>query len=180
MAKKRFTIMVFDNDLQDDGRYARKPRDKQVVEGSSRAEIAQLFAMCDQSVEFLSEEDIDQQQQTQKQPKQPTVTAKENKQNDDEVIELELEKKDEQHFVAKKPKPKIVTIGDIQIKYDGEKIYQKQWVKLSEQEASNIRVVSDKNNSLVSLTGKHIEMKKWVLIENTDDEECTQEEGYSK
>ena len=64
-----------------------------------------------------------------------------------------------------KPKPKIVTIGDIEVKYDGDKVYQKQWMKLTPTEASNFRVVNDSNNKIVNLNGKHIEAKRWMLIE---------------
>ena len=67
--------------------------------------------------------------------------------------------------IAAKPKPKIVTIGDIEIKYDGDKIYQKQWMKLSPSEASNFRVVNSTNNKIVNLNGKHIEAKRWILVE---------------
>ena len=64
-----------------------------------------------------------------------------------------------------KQKPKIVTIGDIEVKYDGDKVYQKQWMKLTPTEASNFRVVVDSTNKIVNLNGKHIEAKRWTLIE---------------
>lgn len=77
-------------------------------------------------------------------------------------------------------KPKIITIGDIQLKYDGDKIYQKQWVKVSSHEAANIRIVNDSNNKLVNLDGKHIEVKKWILVEqnenDNDDETFTSQD----
>lgn len=66
-----------------------------------------------------------------------------------------------------KPKPKIVTIGDIEVKYDGDKVYQKQWMKLTPAEASNFRVVNDSNNKIVSLANKHIEAKRWILVEES-------------
>lgn len=69
--------------------------------------------------------------------------------------------------VVQKPKPKIITIGDMQVKYDGDKVYQKQWVKLNSAEAGNFRVVNDSSNKIVPLTGKHIEAKRWVLVEET-------------
>ncbi len=74
-------------------------------------------------------------------------------------------------------KPKIVTIGDIQVKYDGDKVYQRQWIRLSANEAANFRVVNDQTNKIVVLNGKHIEAKKWVLVEeDPDTEEMTTEE----
>ena len=70
-----------------------------------------------------------------------------------------------QNTIAK-PKPKIVTIGDIEVKYDGDKVYQKQWMKLTPTEANNFRVVTDSNNKVISMTGKHVEAKRWVLVED--------------
>jgi len=67
-------------------------------------------------------------------------------------------------------KPRFFKVGDIEVKDDNGKIYEKQWMKLSDSEASNIRVINDKNNSLVNLAGKHIEMKKWVLVEDINEE----------
>lgn len=68
-----------------------------------------------------------------------------------------------------KKKPKIVTIGDIQLKYDGDKVYQKQWIRLSSAEAANYRVISDSTNKTVPLAGKHIEARKWVLVEDSEE-----------
>jgi len=42
-------------------------------------------------------------------------------------------------------------------------------MKLVESEAMNVRLVNDKTNSIVNITGKHFEMKKWILIENECD-----------
>lgn len=64
-----------------------------------------------------------------------------------------------------KTKPKIVRLGDIELKYDGDKVYQKQWIKLSSSESNNFRVVNTATNKIVNLNGKHIEAKRWVLVE---------------
>lgn len=77
---------------------------------------------------------------------------------------------------VKYPKPKIITIGDMQIKYDGERVYQKQWCRLTPAEEQNFRIVSDSNNKLVSMTGKHVEARKWVLVEEQSDDGFDTEE----
>lgn len=66
-----------------------------------------------------------------------------------------------------KPKrvSKIINIGDVQIKYDGDSVYQKQWVRLSPHEEANIRVVNSINNKLVPMKGRHFEVKRWVKVE---------------
>ena len=75
--------------------------------------------------------------------------------------------------IAKKTssKPKFYNIGGIEIKEDNGNIYQKQWIKLSDIESQNYRIINDKNNSIVNLNGKSIEMKKWVLVETSDADE---------
>ena len=65
-----------------------------------------------------------------------------------------------------KSKPKIVTIGDIEVKYDCDKIYQKQWMKLTPAESANFRIVNDSNNKIFNMNGKHIEDKRWILVED--------------
>ena len=73
--------------------------------------------------------------------------------------------------------PRYFKIGDIDVKDDNGVIYQKQWVKLTDAEASNIRIVNDKSNSIVNLSGKHIEMKKWILVNKTEDDVASLEEN---
>lgn len=70
-----------------------------------------------------------------------------------------------------KPKPKIVTIGDIQLKYDGNDVYQKQWIRVTPDEANNFRVIMDQTNKIVPMKGRHFEVRKWVKIQDTDVED---------
>lgn len=72
---------------------------------------------------------------------------------------------------ARAARPRIVTIGDMQIKYDGDKVYQKQWMRLTQAEASNFRVVCDANNKVVPMNGRHVEAKRWVLVEDVSEED---------
>ena len=73
--------------------------------------------------------------------------------------------------LLKKMKPKKFTVGDVQFKYDGDKMYQRQWIKLSPKEAANFRVIADSSNKIVSLNGKHIEALKWIAVDYSDDED---------
>ena len=68
--------------------------------------------------------------------------------------------------VQRRQPPRFFTVAGIECKLDNGKVYQKQWVRLLGQEASNYRIVSDKNNKEFQLTGKHLEMLKWVLVED--------------
>lgn len=53
-------------------------------------------------------------------------------------------------------------------------------MRLTDAEASNIRVVDDKTNRTVNLKGKHIEMKRWVKVEtHSSDDIAALEESLS-
>ena len=85
-----------------------------------------------------------------------------------------------QQAIQQQSQPQYYRIGDIEIKIENGQSYQKQFVKLTESEARNIRIVDDKTNRVVNLNGKHIEMKKWIQVQSsTTDELSTLEENIS-
>lgn len=124
-------------------------------------------------------EELNEQQQWYKQAGQRFKIIREvttqNKKSPEQNTNISIEKKQENNKqininnsnIENKQKsiPKIITIGDIQIKYDGDSVYQRQWVRLSPKEENDIRIVSDTNNKLISMKNKHFEVKKWVKIE---------------
>ena len=65
--------------------------------------------------------------------------------------------------------PKVFTVGGIKCKLENGKMYQKQWIALNEEESKEIRIVSDKNNKIFQLKDKHIEIMKWILVEDKSD-----------
>ena len=75
-----------------------------------------------------------------------------------------------------KQKPRFYSVGGIEIKDDNGKIYQKQWMKLSEKEAQNFRLVNDANNKIASMNGKHLEMKRWVAVETSSEDDGLENE----
>ena len=75
-----------------------------------------------------------------------------------------------------KQKPRFYSVGGIEIKDDNGKIYQKQWMKLSEKEAQNFRLVNDANNKIASMNGKHLEMKRWVAVETSNEDDGLENE----
>lgn len=64
--------------------------------------------------------------------------------------------------------PRYITVSGIKMRITGDKIAQKQWVRASADEAACIRIVSDSTNRIFNLDGKHIEIEKWVNIEEAD------------
>ena len=138
-------------------------------------EIQQQYALCDQQIRIVREIDpfVDDEEDASKQV--PAASIPQNnqaipvKQPDSQPMR---QTQASQPIVqqATKPKPKIVTIGDVEIKYDGDKVYHKQWIALTPNEARNFRIVADSSNKLVSMNGKHIEAKRWVLVEEKSDD----------
>ena len=77
--------------------------------------------------------------------------------------------------LKEKRETKYYKVGDVEIKEENGHLYQKQWLRLSPAEASNFRIVSDSNNKIVAMKGRHIEAKKWVKIENANGEQIDSE-----
>ena len=67
-------------------------------------------------------------------------------------------------------------VGDVEIKEEGGKLYQKQWLRLSPAEMSNFRIVSDSSNKIISMKGKHIEAKRWLAVEYADNDNIDSED----
>lgn len=178
---RKFEIAVYDITLNEaSGKEEYRPiaySQPVIIEATSPADLKSklgIYRQCGQFAKVIREVDPPpqtknvalQQQPTSVQREaapivQPTPTAT--------TGQIEVPRPE----VCQKQKPRIYRLGDIEIKDDNGKIYQKQWMKLTDNEAANFRVINDKNNSITSLAGKHIEMKKWVLVENVDDDETS-------
>lgn len=59
--------------------------------------------------------------------------------------------------------PKFFEIGGVKCKLEDGKMFQEQWVRV---DAAKYRLVADTTNKLVSMNGKHLEMLKWIQIED--------------
>ena len=178
---RKFEIQVFNEDLQDDGTVQLKPEktDRAIVlEVATPEELKmalQQYRMCGQIAKIVREIDPPPQTAvTTQAPQLATAAPMPNAQYQPEVFQQVLSRSDRLQMAvapaSPKAKPKIVTIGDMQVKYDGDKVYQRQWVKLNATEAANFRVVHDSSNKIMSMAGKHIEAKRWVRVEETSED----------
>lgn len=168
-----------------------RPNIIEVADKKEFDEIQQQYAMCEQRIKVVREIDpfVDEPKKTSSIPQNnqaiPAIVQQNAPQqvlqnNSSQVMQPTQQTPQQQTpqnivvqqvaIPAVKQKPKIVTIGDIEVKYDGDKVYQKQWMKLTPAEAANFRVVNDSNNKIVSLNGKHIEAKRWTLVEDHSDD----------
>src|SRR5574344_264299 len=165
--KFKFDVMVYDKDLQDNGSVALKPRGQQIVEASSPNEVTSLFAMCDQVAKIIKVYKENQapasipqqpaQQQAPLVPAQPLSIAKPQLSN-------------EHAAVIEHQKPKYYKVGSIELKNDNGKIFQKQWMRMTPTEELNFRLVNDASNKICSMSGKHLEMKKWIQVDGQDED----------
>lgn len=177
---RKFEIQVFNEDLQDDGTVQLKPEktDRAIIlEVATPEELKmalQQYRMCGQIAKIVREIDPPLQTAAPTQaPQLATATPMPNAQYQPATFPQISSRSDGPQMVATpqpKAKPKIVTIGDMQVKYDGDKVYQRQWVKLNATEAANFRLVNDSSNKIVSMAGKHIEAKRWVRVEETSED----------
>jgi hypothetical protein len=191
--KHKLEIQIYEADYEDvpDGYPPKwksvrmdKPVVVEVADEHEFAMIRQQYAMCDQKIKVIREIDpfddkpvINNKQDDVKNVSEQKSNVIENNVTSN-VIQSNTTQSDTinhpvsvstvqpQSTTITKSKPKIVTIGDTQIKYDGDKVYSRQWVKLNSKESSFIRLVNDSNNKLVNLNGKHFEALRWVLVEN--------------
>lgn len=62
--------------------------------------------------------------------------------------------------------PTYFKIGSIECKMENGKVYQKQWMRVSETEMANYRLISDKNNKILPMVGKHLEVLKWAISQD--------------
>lgn len=148
-----------------------RPTIVEVMDKKELAELQQQYKMCDQRFKVIREIDPfpwDEQQKPELVKRDAESVKQEIVQpaNVIEPVNADSVVSAPQSLTAPK-KVKIIMIGDVEVKYDGDKVYQKQWIKLTASESANFRIVNDSNNKIFSLAGKHIEAKKWVQVEET-------------
>ena len=190
---RKFELAIYNEDVDAEG----NPKYKQVaferpiiVEATSPQDLKEKLALykdAGQIAKVVREIDPPSKEQieafiAQQKGEKPSKQRSDVQTQHTEAVEQSSAVHEQKHEVVHiaKAKPKYYKVGDIEIKDDNGKIYQKQWMKLSDSEASNIRVVNDKNNALVNLNGKHIEMKRWILVETSDADDSSQLEENLK
>lgn len=175
MSKKLYDIVVYDYDEggkvmqhQESGLHASSPKD-----------LASLYEACGQKIKILRE--YDDPDAKAEQPVQATVPQTPSQasvpvpapvpmipiQNQSSLNSKSDITVPSQQSVVVKEEPKFFTIAGIECKMEDGKIYQKQWVRIFENEMKQYRVISDANNKEIPMQGKHIEILKWVLVEGT-------------
>ena len=179
---RKFEIAVYDITLNEaSGKEEYRPiayEQPVVIEATSPADLKSklgIYRQCGQFAKVIREVDPPPPQSRNPALLQQSSNVPVQHEANTDVPVASVINQDTEHNTISRPKqkPRIYRLGDIEIKDDNGKIYQKQWMKLTDSEAANFRVINDKNNSITSLAGKHIEMKKWVLVEDVDEDETS-------
>ena len=163
---KKFDIVIFSPD--EDGEHQRTENG---VYGQSAQQLMALYAQTGERIQILREYgDLP----TEKKP--PIQEVPQNvksipQQIPQQALQQNIQpqsqpQQPEYVQVKKKSPPKYFSICGTDCKFEDDKIYQKQWVKILGNEATQYRLISDSNNKEVSLNGKHLEMLKWVLVQD--------------
>lgn len=173
---KRYEIAVYDlsyNEMTGKDEYQRVSYSQPVIiEASSPEELQKkllIYKQCGQFAKVINElpSTITTSETTAVNTTANTnICNQQNNNVQKKLNNASIQTSNNEKTLSNKNQIKYYKIGDIEIKDDNGKIYQKQWVKLSENESSNIRIINSKNNSIVQLVNKHIEIKKWVIVEN--------------
>lgn len=170
---KTYDILVFDID-PDTGRQKQTPVTG--VKATCPQELVALYANCDQKIRILREyggeepsanplvQQVPQQRNTKiQQPKaQTNADDAEPKQQSTTTVNKQIE----EIIHAQVPtKPHFFEVGGIKCKMENGHVFQEQWCRV---DASKYRLISDVNNKEISMSGKHLETLKWVLIEESN------------
>ena len=162
-----FDIIVFEEDELPDGSLGMKQHAENGVHASSRKELVGLYAMLGQKIKILREYGNAPQQGPVSATPQNIVSSNVKAAPVQQQVPASAERPAPAAPVSAQMSPQYYKIGDVEIKIDNGISYQKQFVRLTDAEAANIRVVDDKTNKTVNLNNKHIEMKRWIRVETS-------------
>ena len=160
-----FDILVFEEDELPNGTMGMKQHPENGVRAKSAKELVGTYAMCGQRIKILRQYDDN--------PSGPITATAQNIQSNTVNTTVQQTKQaplNKEIVLDQQCKPKYFTIGGIECKQEGTKIYQRQWVQVSQNEMENYRLVVDMSNKIVPITGKHLEVKRWVLVEDNNND----------
>lgn len=174
-----FDIIVFEEDELADGSLGMKQHPENGVQASSRKELIGLYAMSGQKIKILREYGGEKSSGPINASVQNVISSQVNAAPVQQPQPVQKQAAPIQQPMQRQA-PQYYKIGDVEIKIDNGVSYQKQFVRLTDTEAANIRVVDDKTNKVINLNNRHIEMKRWIKVETTDkDETAALEESLS-
>lgn len=141
------------------------------VHASSAPELIQLYGMCGEEVRIIKQYDdappssiddeisnmfVDSDLNHPTPPGEVTTTS-------DHIKETPASVRHFQPIPI--PVERVYSVGDQQFKVVGDMLYRLDW---TDYEDSDIRIVSEKTNKVISMTGKKIQTKEWIEVTEND------------
>lgn len=157
--KYKFDIDVMDNDVDPD-KSPEIARHTGII-SDSLATLAALYATCDQKIRLVSKTPINMPAKVLAPPSQSSTNVP------------VMQPVHNTGVCARPPfvpvqsipvEPKYLTVSGIKVKIVGDEIFQKQWIRASDEEAEAFRVIAEKTNRVVSMKDRHVEIEKWIKI----------------
>ena len=148
------------------------------VISDSEESLFTIYAMCNQPMRILNKRKIkdgkkqitDNPNNQQKKPLENEVKSPEKEKiiPPETIIPFDYGKGEtvNEKKKEKKEEPKILNVSGVKIKIVDGKVYQKQWIRATEEESSSIRILSEATNKIMSMNGKFFEVEKWILVED--------------
>lgn len=166
--KYEYTVKVFEEG--EDGRPLTSIQ--KGVKASSDNDLRALYALSDQKIQILEKREIGGSQNlAEPQPQIKSLASPDI--SIQQKVQMAMQAGLPSPQMQPPPKPAEPTVryfsgGGIDFKIVGDDVYQKQWVRASEDDCKRIRIINDSNNRIVELSGKHIELLNWVKVESTE------------
>lgn len=131
------------------------------IKMNSDQELFAMYAMAEQKVQILEKREINPPENNPQQPQMVQQMAMQTP-----LPRPQMPMPSSQKSVE--PVVKYFSGGGIDFKMVGDDLYQKQWVRATEDDCKKIRIINDANNKIVELKGKHFELLNWVKVETSD------------
>jgi hypothetical protein len=179
---KRYDIEIYEDGA--DGRPIRSI--EQGIYAESRAELKAIYDSCGQKIRIVREYSDDGKPVTN--PKDdptmaigtenlnllpmPKVPQQYQNQVQQTVQQIQNPQaiQPSQQIVQQKQTTFYFKVGSVDCKLENGQIYQKQWVRVSETDLANYRMLSEKTNKIVPFTGKILEVLKWISVKDDESE----------
>jgi len=194
MAKK-YDILVFDTDVTG----GKKIEKQTGVMAGSPQELIRMYSMCGQKIQIEREyEDAESKNYGHQEHLDPSKVVmnttlgggglmKVSPEEQKRIDEIEQKQSEIRNCITSEQtdsgvvgNPRVLTppknepskffiVGGIKCKMENGRVYQKQWMRLTDEESEEFRVISDKSNKICPLKDKHIEVMKWVIAETPEE-----------
>lgn len=153
-----YTVKIFEEDA--DGKILTSIQ-KGIHANSDRA-LFDMYALCQQKIQILEKREIN-----------PNAIDPEEGVQQTQISSMPVNQLSPSVLPTRalKPEPtvKYFSAGGLDFKMVDNEVFQKQWIRATEEESAGIRIVSDTTNKIMPLKDKHLEIQHWIKVEDSTD-----------